>query len=794
MLTDPDGMCTLSVASHNMIGSVLSRYGIEQQLGAGGMGVVYRARDTKLDREVALKVLPPGLVGDERARKRFRKEALALSRLNHPNIATVHDFDTVDGVDFIVMELVKGWSLDGARAAVLDEPELTRIAIQLAEGLLAAHSAGVLHQDLKPANLFMTADGRLKILDFGLATLVHQDATATQTEERSTGGTLRYMAPEQFAGNADERTDIYQAGMVLYELATGRHAFTETQPAAVINAVLHSAPPSPRSVRPEISESLDRIITKATDKDPALRYQTTRELLVDLQRLKTSDAVTWASVPAKPLRRVSWWALAAAGAVLLAIIAIAAWRLWPRAPLASGASIAVLPFANESTNRADDFFSDAMSYEIITQLGKISKLRVTSRTSVARYRASQKPIQQIANELGVSRIVEGAVMRAGKRVRVTASLIDPTHDRNIWSETYDRDADDILALQSDIARAVAAEVRVRLLPEEAERLEKAPRVDRRAQEEYLQGIYQQINMPMEPMMAQQHFQRALQIDPNYAAAYAGLADSLVSVGFFVKPMPPMMAFPQIKEFATKAIALDNANASAHVSLGVARLHSEWDWAGAEREFKRAIALNPSWAPAHHWYAHLLLALDRIDESVAESERASQLDPDNVMWGSCVGWHCLYARKYDDAIQHLQNVIAKTPKQFLAYLYLGRAYEATGRMPEAIAAFRNSANFSMQSATVLAALGHAYGRNGQRAEAESILKTLTTRAQTEYVSAYDIAVIHAGLGNKDEAFDWLDKAYLERSAWLAHIKWDERFADLRSDARFTALVRRIGLPV
>ena len=780
-----------------MIGSALSRYGIEQQLGAGGMGVVYRARDTKLDREVAIKVLPPGLVGDERARKRFRKEALALSRLNHPNIATVHDFDSVDGVDFIVMELVKGWSLDGARAAVLEEPELTRIAIQLAEGLVAAHSAGVLHQDLKPANVFVTEDGRLKILDFGLATLIHQDATATQTEEKSTGGTLRYMAPEQFAGNADERTDIYQAGMVLYELATGRHAFTETQPAAVINAVLHTAPPSPRSVRPEISESLDRIITKATDKDPALRYQTTRELLVDLQRLKTSDAVTWASVPAKPARRAASWGIAAA-AVLLAIIGFAAWRIRPvaRPPAASAASasIAVLPFANESNNRADDFFSDAMSYEIITQLGKISKLSVTSRTSVARYRASQKPIQQIANELGVSRIVEGAVMRAGKRVRVTASLIDPSSDRHIWSESYDRDADDILALQSDIARAIAGEVRVRLLPEESERLEKAPRIDPRAQEAYLQGVYQQINMPMSPMMAQQHFQRAIQIDPNYAAAYAGMADSLVSVGFFVKPMPPMMAFPQIKEFATKAITLDDANASAHVSLGVARLHSEWDWAGAEREFKRSIALNPSWAPAHHWYAHLLLALDRIDESVAESERASQLDPDNVMWGSCVGWHCLYARKYDDAIQHLQNVIAKTPKQFLAYLYLGRAYEATGRMPEAIAAFRNAADFSMQSATVLAALGHAYARNGQRAEAEAILKTLTARAQSEYVSAYDIAVIHAGLGNKDQAFDWLEKAYLERSAWLAHIKWDERFADVRSDARFTTLVRRIGLPV
>jgi serine/threonine protein kinase/Tfp pilus assembly protein PilF len=778
-----------------MIGSALSRYGIEEQLGAGGMGVVYRARDTKLDREVALKVLPPGLVADERARKRFRKEALALSRLNHPNIATVHDFDSVNGIDFIVMELVTGTSLEAARGGTVGEAELTQIGMQLADGLVAAHSAGVLHQDLKPANLRLTPDGRLKIHDFGLATLMHQEvpATATRTEEKSAGGTLPYMAPEQFSGKADERTDIYQAGMVLYELATGRRAFMETQPAALVNAVLHVAPPAPRSLRPEISEPLDRIITKATDKEPSLRYQTARELLVDLQRLKSSVAVTWASLPAKPARRGTPWAIAAAAVVLVTIGAIALWRL-RQAPSAAAASIAVLPFANQSNNRANDFFSDAMSYEIITQLGKISRLRVTSRTSVARYRGSQKPIQQIANELGVSRIVEGAVMAAGKRVRVTVSLVDPASDRQIWSENYDRDADDLLALQSDIARAVAGEVRVRVLPQEAQQLENARRVDPRAQQEYLRGVYQQINMPMEPMMAQQHFQRALQIDPSYAAAYAGIADSLVSVGFFFKPMPPMMAFPQIKEYATKAIALDDTNASAHVSLAVARLHSDWDWTGAEREFKRAIALNPSWAPAHHWYAHLLLALDRIDQSVAESETASHLDPDNVMWGSCVGWHCLYARKYDDAIRHLQGVIAHTPRQFLAYLYLGRAYEATGRFPEAIAAFRTSAELSMQSATVLAALGHAYARNGQRGEAEAILTTLKTRSRNEYVSAYDIAVLYTGLGDKDETFAWLEKAYLERSAWLAHIKWDERFADVRSDARFTSLVRRIGLPV
>ena len=781
-----------------MIGSAIGRYVIEEQLGAGGMGVVYRARDTKLDRHVAIKVLPPGLLNDDRARKRFRKEALALSRLSHPNIATAHDFDSADGVDFIVMELVKGASLDGARFT--DETEMLRIATQLAEGLAAAHAEGVLHQDLKPANLLRTTDGRLKILDFGLATLLQADgatapATATKTHEKSQGGTLPYMAPEQFSGKADERTDIYQAGMVLYELATGRRAFDHSQPpAALMNSILHSAPPAPRSINPQIPENLERIIAKATDKDPALRYQTARELLVDLQRMKSSDGISWPSVPATKKPSVSMKLIGAAAAlIILAGVAAAFWYFRTR-PIAGSASIAVLPFTNQSNDRANDYFSDAMAYEIITQLGKISNIRVTSRTSVARFRGAQKSIAAIASDLGVNHIVEGTVVRSGQRVRVGVSLIDAAADRQVWSESYEREMNDVLALQGDIARAVASEVRVRVLPQEAQRLEPKRPVDPRAQEEYLRGVYQQINMAMKPMMAVQHFERAIQLDPNYAAAYAGLADTYVSIGFFVNPMAPMMVFPKIKEHATKALTIDDTNASAHVSLGVARLHSEWDWAGAEREFRRAIELNPSWAPAHHWYAHLLLALDRIEESVAESERASALDPDNVMWGSCVGWHCLYARQYDNAITHLQKVIAKTPNQFLAYLYLGRAYEATGRMPDAIAAFKKSADLSMQSATVLAALGHAYGRARMTAEANAVLQTLMKRSQTEYVSAYDIAVVHAGLGNTDEAFAWLEKAYLERSAWLPHIKWDERFSEARSDPRFTSLVRRIGLPV
>ncbi len=780
-----------------MIGRTMGRYAITERLGAGGMGEVYRARDTRLDRDVALKVLPPGLLEDDRARRRFRKEALALSRLNHPNIATVHDFDFADGIDFIVMELVEGTSLDRRLAAgPMGEEELLRVASQLAEGISAAHAAGVLHQDLKPGNLRVTADGRLKILDFGLATLVKAptatSATMHQSDERGVSGTLPYMAPEQFDGKADERTDIYQAGMVLYELATGRRAFEEKQPAALMRAILGDEPSSPRSINPKISAPLEPVILKAIDKTPDRRYQTAREMLVDLRRA-SGPATLSRPLPAQPpsRRRLVGFAAAALVVALLGVAAFALIRQCNR-PAVGVQSLAILPLTNVSSDPAQAFFADAMTYELITQLGKISNLRVTSQTSMVRYKGSKKGIPEIARELGVSKVIEGSVLRAGDRVRVAVNLIDAAEDRQLWSQSYERSVSDLIALQAEIARAVAEEVRVRLTPREATLLAAGRTLVPAAREEYLKGIYQQLNMPMNPMMARRHFERAVAIDPRYAEPYAGLAETYIAAGFFINPLAPMEVFPRVKELTTKAIELDPNLASAYVSRGVARVHSEWDWKAAEADFQRAIELNPSLSAAHHWYAHLLLALDRIDESVAESDRASQLDPDNVMWGSCVGWHCLYARQYDASIAQLQKVIRTRPNHFLAHLYLGRAYEATGRHPQAIASFRTAVSQSGASATVLAAMANALARGGERKEAEEILASLLERSETEYVSAYDIAVIHAGLGDADAAFEWLEKSYLERSAWLAHIKWDERFADLRTDPRFASLIRRIRL--
>ncbi|HEY0593084.1 MAG TPA: protein kinase, partial [Thermoanaerobaculia bacterium] len=701
--------------------------------------------------------------------------------------------------DFIVMELVEGTSLDGRLLATgaLGEEELLRVASQLAEGISAAHAAGVLHQDLKPANLRLTADGRLKILDFGLATLVRAPTTASATahhsEERGVSGTLPYMAPEQFDGKADERTDIYQAGMVLYELSTGRVAFEEKQPAALMRAILGEEPAAPRSINPKVPAPLEPVILKSIDKAPERRYQTARELLVDIRRAGAPSTVS-RPVPFAArfgARRVAGLAAAALVVALLVVAAVALIRQVN--PAAAGVqSLAVLPLANVSRDPAQAFFADAMTYELITQLGRISSLRVTSQTSMVRYKGSTKSVPEIARELGVGKIVEGSVLRAGDRVRVAINLVDAAEDRQLWSHSYERNVNDLIALQGEIARAVAEEVRVRLTPKEAELLAPKQAIAPAAREEYLKGIYQQLNMPMNPMMARRHFERAVAIDPRYAEPYAGIAETYVAAGFFINPIAPMEVFPKVKELTVKAIELDPTVASAYVSRGVARVHSEWDWKAAESDFRRAIELNPSLAAAHHWYAHLLLALDRIDESVAESERAATLDPDNVMWGSCVGWHCLYARQYDASIARLQGVIAKRPMNFLAHLYLGRAYEATGRHREAIASFRTAVSQSGNSATVLAAMAHALARGGQRQEAEAILASLMKRSETEYVSAYDIAVIHAGLGDADAAFEWLEKSYLERSAWLAHIKWDERFADLRTDPRFTSLVRRIRL--
>ena len=783
-----------------MIGQTVGHYRLEEQLGAGGMGEVYRAHDTRLERDVALKVLPPGKSEDPAARKRFRQEALALSRFNHPNIATIHDYDSAGGIDFLVMELVRGTALSRQIASgPLSEKEVLTIGAQIAEGLAAAHQHGVLHRDLKPANLAMTPEGRLKILDFGLALLLRTtDSTPTVLHEDGTAGTLAYMAPEQINGaETDERADIYSTGAVLYELATGRRPFDASAPGRLIQEILNQAPPPPSSINKAISPELDRVILKALDKDPKLRYQAANELLVDLKRLLGSAVPATDRTVRKP-----GLPFVIGAAVAATLVIVAALSVINRRGAAFGSqpqhSIAVLQFQNGSGNPDDDPLAYSMSLELVQQLFKSSALRVTNASSSFALKPGI-PLPEIVRRLTVEKVVEGSVQRNGERVLVSVKLLDGETGQQMWGESYDRPANDV-SLAVTIAGAIFDQLDIKLSALEKQRLVVDAPQDRRveARDLYLQGRYYGQLRPPQPSKAKEMFEKAIAVDPTYAAPMVMLAMNFVSQGMFTQTTPPMQFYPKAKELALKALQLEQNDAPtlsvAHTVLAMTKLHHEWDWNGAEREFKRAIELNPSTGTGHHWYAHLLLTQDRIEESLAQSERAAEIDPLNVMLTSCVGWHCLYARRYDQAIARSLQAVEMDPSHFSAHYYVGRAYHQQGRVPEAIASFEQAVELSKGAPPVLAALGYAYASAGRNREAEEVLATLTRRSQDRYIPAYDFAVVHAGLGDAEKVFDWLEKAYLERSSWLVHVKWDERFARYRSDPRFAHLLRRIGLPV
>jgi tetratricopeptide (TPR) repeat protein len=780
-----------------MIGQTLGHYRVEESLGAGGMGEVYKARDMRLERDVALKVLPPTKSGDPTARKRFRQEALALSRFNHPNIATIHDYNSVNGTDFLVMELVGGSPLAGP----LSEKDVVTIGTQIAEGLAAAHAHGVLHRDLKPANLALTPDGRVKILDFGLALLVRAtESTPTMLHESGTAGTLAYMAPEQInGGDVDERADIYGAGAVLYELATGRRPFDAPVPGRLIQAILNEKPSRPAAINPSISPELEQVILRALEKDPKLRYQSAAELLADLKRLMSSSGIT-DRVP-QPIAGKPRLALYAGAAAIVAVISLALIFVYRRG-ITFGAhpqdSIGVLQLENVSGNPDDQVLAFSTSTEIIQQLMKSSSLRVSNGgSSLFVKRGTAAP--DAARQLRVSKIVDGSVQRNGGRTLVAVRLIDGETGQEMWSQSYERSSDDV-SLPVTIARTIFDRLGIKLTAAERQHLLTAPPQERRvkAREAILKARYLWQSRPPQLAKAKVAIEEAIVIDPMYAPAQVLLGQWYVMQGMFSQSIPPMQFYPKAKELALKALELEQndstAVSAAHSVLGMTKLHHEWDWQGAEQEFKKAIELNPSSAVAHHWYAHLLLTLDRIDESLVESEKAAELDPLNVTWASCVGWHCLYARRYDRAVAQSLQAMEMDPSQFSAHYYLGRAYQQKGQIQEAIASFEQAVELSKGVPPAMAALGYAYASAGRKREAEEILAKLTKRSAERYIPAYDFAVVYAGLGDSDKVFDWLEKAYLERSSWLVHVKWDERFARYRSDPRFTHLLKRIGVPV
>jgi eukaryotic-like serine/threonine-protein kinase len=751
-----------------LVGSELGHYRIVEKIGAGGMGEVYRAQDEHLGRDVAVKVLPPGTLSDESARKRFREEALILSKLNHPNIATIHDFDTQAGTDFLVMEYVPGVTLSERLAGgPLPEKEVACLGGQLAEGLVAAHERGVIHRDLKPGNLRLTPDGRLKILDFGLAKLaqpVGGDAeTASLTETRALAGTLPYMAPEQLKGESvDARSDLWAAGVALYEMATGRPPFEGKTSTAVADQILHAQAPAPQELQPRLSPRLADIILKCLEKDAENRYQSAKELQVDLRRLTSLLSTASAAVAATRKRTRSK-------------------RI---------RSVAVLPLTNLSRDPEHEYFADGMTEALICDLAKLRAVKITSRTSVMRYKGSTMPLPQIADELNVDAVVEGSVIRVGPRVRITAQLIHASSDTHLWAESYDRDFEDVLLVQSEIAHAIAREIHAAVTPEEARRLKRARRVNPDAYEAYLKGRFHWYKLSREHLdTALKYFQVSLERDPSDPLAYGGIAAVWLSKGD-CGLVPPREAFPKAEAAALKAIELDESLAEAHISLGMVR-GCGWDWDEAAKEYQRAIELMPNSAEAHFFLSDLLLSRQRSDEWKIHIERALELDPLNFFFQCFYGWQLLYLRRYDEAIAELRKTLRNEPNFPPAHLRLWGAFCGKGMYEEAVAEAKTFFE-ALGDKEIAQTLQRGYTAAGYSGAMRVAAETLGERSHRTYVQPTQIARLYAHAGDKDHALEWLEKAYEERLPAMVHLAVDLDWSSLRSEPRFQDLIRRLNL--
>jgi eukaryotic-like serine/threonine-protein kinase len=796
-------MANRAFGQDSLVGLRLGHYLILERIGAGGMGEVYRARDEHLDRDVAIKVLPTRTFSDDSARKHFRKEALALSKLNHPNIATIHDFDTEQGIDFLVMEYVPGVTLSQRIADhALPEKEFTWLGLQLVEGLAAAHEQHVIHRDLKPNNLRLTPDARLKILDFGLAKLT-QPATPeaeTDTETRAGTGTLPYMSPEQLQGETvDARSDIWAVGTVLYEMATGHTAFHEKTTTATADAILHKPVAPPGRLAHELSPRVEDIILKCLEKDAENRYQSAKELAVDLRRLSASSSGAAVRVAEPPSWRTLLRTAIEGLAMLLIVVALlvafnfGGWRdrLFGHDREQQIASLAVLPLTNLSRDPEQDYFADGMTEALITDLAKRTNLRVISRTSVMHYKGTEKPLPQIARELHVDAVVEGSVQRSENRVRITAQLIRAVTDQHMWADSYERDLQDILSLQNEVARAITQQVEGRLSQKNEARQDRSRPVIPEAYEAYLKGRYywsRRDRTSLDKSLG--FFNEAIAKDPNYALAYAGLADVYVVIGSDWATAPKDVN-EKAKAAAQKALAIDDSLVEPHTSLA-SIYHNEWNWQEAEREFQRAIELNPNYATAHHWYSIYLATVGRFDETVKEAKQAAELDPLSLIISASLGDRLNEARRYEDGANQCRKTLDMDPNFGLAYLCIGNSYVNEGHFKEGIPELQKGIELLPGSPYFMGQLGIAYALSGDHARAREVLSKLKNLSQP-HVPAFSIAMVYAGLADKERTIFWLEKGCEERNAEMIYMKVEPVLDPIRSDPRFQDLIRRVGFP-
>jgi serine/threonine protein kinase/tetratricopeptide (TPR) repeat protein len=760
------------------IASRLGPYEIVAPLGAGGMGEVYRARDTRLEREVAVKVLPEPFTKDPDRLARFEREAKAVAALSHPNILAVHDYGTDGAVTYLVMELLEGETLRSRMArGPLPWREAVEVGEAVAQGVAAAHAKGIVHRDLKPENLFLTADGQVKILDFGLARIAALPNTQSETRpyvpaETQPGtvlGTVGYMSPEQVRGQpVDVRSDIFSLGCVLYEMVTGIHPFARETAAETQAAILRDEPPHLGASGAIVPVDVERVIRHCLEKSLDVRCQAARDLALALRAVATgSDAGT-----RSPATRTKSGGSRHRKAI---------------------ESLAILPLVNVSGDPKLDYLSDGITESIIYMLSRVPKLRVMARSTVFRYKGREVDAQAVGQELNVRAVFTGRMLAQGNRLTIKAELVDVTDGAQLWSEQHGRELSEILAIEEAIAREIADTLRLRLSGDQKKRLRKRPTENAEAYRLYLKGRYHWNKRNEEGIRkAIRLFEQALDQDPNCAQAYAGLADCYALLPNYASEAPKE-SLPKAEAAAKRALELDETLAEAHASLGMVRYSFNWNWTEAEREYRRATELNPNYATAHHWYAYLLMLLGRFDEALVTLARAQEIDPLSLIINATSAYILYFARRYDEAVEHSQRALAMEENFSPSQYFLALACEQKGWHDRALAAFHKALLLAGENTGCdAAALAHGYATAGRTAEAQQILDELIQRSQTRYVPAFYVALVALGLGDTPTALQWLEKGYEERDYYLIYLKVDPRLDPLRGDARFTDLLQRVGL--
>ncbi len=833
-------------------GTRLGRYEIRSSLGSGGMGEVYLAEDTLLERSVALKVLPANVASDQQRMQRFTQEAKTASALNHPNIITIHEIGQVDSTHFIATEFIKGVTLRQRMAeGHMSLSEVLDVGVQTASALAAAHEAGVVHRDIKPENIMLRTDGFVKVLDLGLAKLTEKENTPIADTEALTRampntapgmvmGTVYYMSPEQARGKeVDARTDIWSLGVVLYEMATGRLPFAGETVSDCIAEILKTEPPPLNRYGPDVPAELERMVTKALRKDKEERYQVIKDLGLDLKSLKrrlefeaeldrtstperngearqsaTSAHSRISNIAARPTRQTRGAAtdlhttssaeylvdeikrhrraaVLMLATLLVAIAGVGYFFYFAKSGRAIN-SIAVLPFTNASNDPNTEYLSDGLSESLINSLSQLPNLRVMSYSSVFRYKGREADAYTVGHALGVQAVLMGRVVQRGDSLSISAELVNARDNSHIWGGQYNRELADILTVQEEISKGVAERLQPRLTDEEQRRLDKRHTESIEAYQLYLKGRYYFNRQTADDFMkGLGYFERAIHFDPNYALAYAGLADCYYGLSFL--SLSSKEAMPRAREAAQKALEIDDTLAEAHTSLALVRWTFDWDWPGAEREFKRAIEINPGYEFAHQQYGMYLALMGQFDRAMIELKQAQRLDPLSPWISADLGLVFYVARRYDEAIQQFQETLKIDQNFAQAHLNLGFAYEQKGMYEEAIAEMRKAVRLSGDRTKFVGYLGYAYAVAGKRTEAQKMIDEWKAASSQGYASPYHVARIYTGLGEKDQAFKWLEQAMEERYSSMVWLKADPLWDPLRSDPRFADLVRRVGLP-